>query len=50
MMVNRPRWGQPKKFWAPTINSSSDKPMTTSGMTSGALTMPEKMVRPTKRR
>ncbi|MCY1371012.1 hypothetical protein D9M69_581380 [compost metagenome] len=50
MMVSWPRCGQPKKFCAPTAKSSSDRPMITSGITSGALTMPEKMVRPMKRR
>jgi hypothetical protein len=46
MMVSMPRSGQPNTFCAPTISSSSDRPITTSGITSGALTMPEKMVRP----
>ena len=35
--------------WIDTSISSSDRPTTTSGITSGALTMPENTVRPVKR-
>src|ERR1700761_4771836 len=35
--------------WMATSISSSDSPWITSGITSGALTMPEKKVRPKKR-
>ena len=49
-MVSRPRSGKPIQRCMVTSMSSSDSPMITSGITSGALTMPEKMVRPMKRR
>ena len=55
-MVSMPRSGKPTPNQASvarcsdTSISSSDRPMMTSGMTSGAATMPANMVRPKKRR
>ena len=49
-MVSMPRSGLPKARWMDTSINSSEMPITTSGITSGALTMPENKVRPLKRR
>ena len=48
-MVIMPRSGQPSARCTLTSINSSDRPTTTSGMTSGALTMPENAVRPKNR-
>ena len=48
-MVVRPRSGTPNRRCIDTSISSSDRPTITSGITSGALIMPEKRVRPRKR-
>jgi hypothetical protein len=48
-MVTRPRSGKPNIFCTDTSISSSDRPIITSGITSGALTMPVNSVRPAKR-
>ncbi len=49
-IVTSPRSGKPIACWIATSISSSDRPWITSGITSGALTMPEKNVRPVNRR
>ncbi|MCY1536170.1 hypothetical protein D9M68_716130 [compost metagenome] len=49
-MVTMPRsWGQPISCAMATKSSSSDRPVITSGITSGAVTMPPNSVRPRKR-
>ena len=48
-IVIMPRSGKPSARCTLTSISSSDRPITTSGITSGALTMPENSVRPVKR-
>ncbi|SVJ76247.1 Uncharacterised protein [Klebsiella pneumoniae] len=49
-MVTIPRsCGQPISCAMATNNSSSDRPVITSGITSGAVTMPPNSVRPRKR-
>ncbi|MNJ76369.1 hypothetical protein D3C77_736370 [compost metagenome] len=49
-MVTMPRSaGQPINWAMATNSSSSDRPVITSGMTSGAVTMPPNSVRPRKR-
>ena len=48
-MVIMPRSGKPSARCTLTSISSSDRPTTTSGITSGAVTMPENSVRPLKR-
>ena len=48
-MVSMPRSGKPIARCTLTSIKSSDRPTTTSGITSGALTMPENIVRPLKR-
>ncbi|MNY57176.1 hypothetical protein D3C86_1933440 [compost metagenome] len=49
-MVSRPRSaGQPISWAMATNSSSSDRPVITSGITSGAVTMPPNTVRPRKR-
>ena len=48
-MVIMPRSGKPKARCTDTSISSSDRPMMTSGITSGEFTMPANSVRPGKR-
>ena len=49
-MVTMPRSaGQPTICAIATNSSSNDRPVITSGITSGAVTRPENMVRPRKR-
>ena len=50
MIVAKPRCpGQPINCCRLTNNSNNDKPVMTSGMTSGAVIIPENTVRPRKR-
>ena len=47
MIVVKPRpSGQPKSCSIATNSSSSDRPVMTSGITSGAVVMPDSSVRP----
>ncbi len=49
VMVRKPRLGQPTIWSEPTNSSSMEMPITTSGMTMGAITRLPNRVRPKKR-
>ena len=49
VMVRKPRSGPPSSCSLPTNSSSIEMPMTTSGITIGAITRPANRVRPGKR-